>query len=107
MSSVKLPLVTEAVSIDEHCVGEHWLTQDIDHLAKLVAIIAMGQADQAAYILQELLPAQPSFTHRDLIHEVRKSLQSREKYPSKPSYEPNAHRDGVIFEAISWIVARL
>lgn len=45
---VKHALTTEPVAIDGHCVGDRWTVEDEDRLAKLIAIIAMGQATHAA-----------------------------------------------------------
>ena len=64
-------LLTQVVPINEHCVGDRWIVQDIDQLAKLTAIVAMGQASYAAYIIRELLPATPAFTHADRTNEGR------------------------------------
>jgi hypothetical protein len=43
-------LEIEAVEIDEHCTGSRWVADDPDHLARMIAIIAMGQAAHAARI---------------------------------------------------------
>jgi hypothetical protein len=100
------PLLSEAVPIDAHCTGDRWSAQDEVQLARLIAIIAMGQAAYAANILQELLPAAPAFTNADLCREakIRLTVQEDKKKPRK-GY-PQWQRDGFIFEAISWIVAR-
>jgi len=101
-----LPLVTEAVPVDEHCIGDRWETQNIDQLAKLVAIIAMGQASYAAHILTELFPASPAFSPADLIKEASVRLSVQEKKATPRAGYPRWQRDGFIFEAISWIAAR-
>ena len=54
------PLLTEAVPIDDHCTGDRWSAQDETQLARLIVIIAMGQAAYAAHILKGLLPATPA-----------------------------------------------
>ena len=101
------PLLTETVSIDEECIGDRWTAQDENTLAKLIAIIAMGQAAYAAHILRELLPAAPAFSQADLCQEarIRMTVQGDGK-TARVGY-PRSHRDGFIFEAISWIAARL
>jgi hypothetical protein len=53
---VKHALTTEPVAINGHCVGDRWTVEDEDRLAKLIAIIAMGQATHAAEIVSELRP---------------------------------------------------
>lgn len=100
------PLRTEQVPVDEHCIGDRWETQDIDQLAKLVAIIAMGQASYAAHILRELFPASPAFSTGDLIKEATIRLSIQDKKATPRTGYPRWQRDGFIFEAISWIAAR-
>jgi hypothetical protein len=101
-----LPLLTEAVPIDDHCVGDRWSAQDETHLARLIAIIAMGQAAHAAHILRELLPAAPAFSHEDLCREAKARLTVQEEEKKTRTGYPRWQRDGFIFEAISWIAAR-
>ena len=59
--------------IDDDCVGSKWKVENEDQLARLIAIVVMGQAAQAAHIIDELLPAAPAFTNEALktrlIHE--------------------------------------
>lgn len=100
------PLLTKAVPIDAHCIGDRWFAQDETHLARLIAIVSMGQAAYAAHILRELLPAAPAFIDADLCREaeVRLSVQEDNKKP-RTGY-PQWQRDGFIFEVISWIAAR-
>jgi hypothetical protein len=100
------PLHIDAVPIDAYCTGDRWSAQDEDQLARLIAIIAMGQAAFASSLLKELVPARPAFTHDDLRMEakVRLTLQEDGKKP-RTGY-PQGQRDGFIFEAISWIAAR-
>jgi hypothetical protein len=105
-AKVSHPLLTKAVPVDEHCIGDRWFSQDETQLARLIAIIAMGQAAYAAHILKQLLPAAPAFTNDDLRREakVRLTVQDDGKKP-RTGY-PRWQRDGFIFEAISWIAAR-
>jgi hypothetical protein len=100
------PLLTEAVPIDDHCVGDRWSAQDETRLARLTAIIAMGQAAYAAHVLKDLVPATPAFTDDDLCREakVRLTVQEGGKLP-RTGY-PRWQRDGFIFEVISWIAMR-
>ena len=105
-TEVPHPVDTQSVAIDDHCVGDRWSAHDETRLARLIAIIAMGQAAYAAHILEDLLPVTPAFTHDDLRREaiVRMTVQEEEKRP-RTGY-PRYQRDGFIFEAISWITAR-
>lgn len=60
------PLTCETCAIDGDCVGERWTPANDDELAALVAIVAMGQASQAAYILEELVSPEPAFSMQTL-----------------------------------------
>jgi len=104
--SAQQPLLTQPVPIDENCSGHRWSAQDEAQLAKLIAIIAMGQASYAAYILKELLPAAPAFTDENLRAEAKRHLTVQEDGKQPRTGYPRWQRDGFIFEAISWIAAR-
>lgn len=100
------PLSTQPVSIDAQCVGDRWAAHDETSLAKLIAIIAMGQAAYAAYILGELLPVAPAFSDADLRQEARVRMTVQDDVKTPRTGYPRWQRDGFIFEAISWIAAR-
>ena len=100
------PLSIVAVPIDAHCTGDRWSTQDEAQLARLIAIIAMGQAAYAAHILRELQPATPAFNDDDLRREAKIRLTVQEDGKKPRIGFPQWQRDGFIFEAISWIAAR-
>lgn len=101
-----VPLATGPVPIDDHCTGDRWTVHDQSQLARLVAIIAMGQAAHAAHILRQLLPARPAFTTEDLRQEAKLHLTVQEEKAAPRTGYPRWQRDGFIFEAISWIAAR-
>lgn len=100
------PLVTKPIPIDDHCVGERWSTHEEDQLSRLIAIIAIGQASQAAHVLKNLLPASPAFTTEHLRQEAKIKLSVQEKKQEPRTGYPRWQRDGFIFEAISWIAVR-
>ena len=100
------PLSTKSVEIDAQCIGERWAAHDGTSLAQLIAIIAMGQAAYAAYILRELLPASPAFSDADLRQEARIKMTVQDDIKTPRTGYPRWQRDGLIFEAISWIAAR-
>lgn len=102
----ELPLTTNACVIDADSTGERWQVADDDKLARLIAIIAMGQAAQASHILAELVPAEPAFTIAELTAEAKIRLTVQEKKQTPRIGYPRWQRDGFIFEAISWIAAR-
>lgn len=106
MATTPHPLLTEAVPIDAHCTGDRWSACDEAQLAALIAIITMGQAVYAAYILKELIPATPRFVHEDIRREAKIRLTVQEDGRKPRIGYPRWQRDGFIFEAISWIAAR-
>lgn len=99
------PLAITEVSIDQHCTGSRWEAADIDLLARLVAIIAMGQAAHAASIINALASGSPAFNHKDLRARARQSLTVTGSTDEQRDARRH-HRDGLIFEAISWGAAR-
>ncbi|PLW76511.1 hypothetical protein C0081_16270 [Cohaesibacter celericrescens] len=101
-----LPLATGACPINKDCTGERWRVLDDEQLARLIAIIAMGQAAQASHILSELLPATPAFTIPELRAEGKIRLTVQEKKQEPRIGYPRWQRDGFMFEAISWVAAR-
>ena len=96
---------TAACKVNEHCVGDHWTVGDFDLLARLIAIIAMGQAKHAARIITELQPAVPALTLDVLRADAKQRLTVTGDTPEKQDAH-RWHRDGLVFEAISWIAAR-
>lgn len=100
------PIQCEICAIDEDCVGERWLSTNDNELAKLVAIIAMGQAAQAAYILEELVSPRPAFSVETLRQEAKIKLTIDEKASNPRKGYPQWQRDGFVFEAITWLAAK-
>ena len=92
--------------IDDDCVGSKWKVENEDQLARLIAIVVMGQAAQAAHIIDELLSAAPAFTNEALKKEavIKFTVQDVSQTP-RMGY-PRIQRDGLIFEIISWIAAK-
>lgn len=99
-------LISEAVPIDSYCTGVRWQIANASILARLIAVMAMGQATYAAHILKTLSPAGPKINTAQLRAEAKIKLTVEEP-PKKPrGGYPRWQRDGLIFEAISWLVAR-
>jgi hypothetical protein len=92
--------------VDDDCVGSKWVVENNDQLAKLIAIVVMGQAAQAAYIIDELIPAAPAFTNDALQTEAIIKFTVQEKKQTPRIGYPRHQRDGLIFEIISWIAAK-
>jgi hypothetical protein len=98
-------LSIETVAIDADCVGDRWAVENADRLARIIAIIAMGQSTHAANIIHQLQIPSPAINHDALIKEAKRQLQ----IVGTNKDEQNAsrwRRDGFIFEAISWIAAK-
>jgi hypothetical protein len=99
-------LATERVPIDADCTGERWTTSDVPTLARLIAIIAMGQAQYAGHILTTLAPAKPKINIAELRKEARIKLTVENPVKTPRGGYPLWQRDGFIFECISWLAAR-
>jgi hypothetical protein len=105
-SAGKTVLTSETVPIDGDCTGLRWRAANTSTLARLIAMMAMGQAAYAAHILATLSPAGPKINTAQLRAEAKIKLTVEEP-PKKPrGGYPRWQRDGLIFEAISWLVAR-
>jgi hypothetical protein len=100
------PLGIQAVAIDADCVGERWETLNQDQLARLIVMIIMGQAAYAGHIIRTLAPAEPLVSDAQLRGEARIKLTVEEPAKNPRGGYPRWQRDGLIFEAISWIAAR-
>src|SRR5690554_308492 len=95
-------ITTENIEVDEHISGVLISVTDIEALSKIIAVIAMGQADHAARIVSELEPNTPAFTLPQICQSARDQLTVKgetEKQINVSRY----HRDGFLFECISWI----
>ncbi|MGR0184078.1 hypothetical protein [Azospirillum aestuarii] len=91
--------------INDHCIGDHWTVGDFELLARLIAIVAMGQVKHAAQIIRALQPAVPVLT----LDVLRADAKQRLSVTGDTHQKQDAHRwirDGLIFEVISWIAAR-
>src|SRR5258706_1333152 len=81
------------------CGGKQWSVLDEDQLATLVAVVLIGRAKHAESILrgtQQNITAVPDALKAQLRSQLVTS-------PGPLTY----HRDGLLFEIISWIVACL
>lgn len=104
MENVALTL--ESVAINSHCIGQRWSELDRLQLARLVALVAMGQASKAALIIKALEPAGAEFAVNELCDEAIITLSVQETASVIRKGYPRVQRDGFIFEAISWIAAK-
>jgi hypothetical protein len=92
--------------IDDDCVGSKWKVENEDQLVRLIAIVVMGQAAQAAHIIDTLTPASPAFVLEELKHEAIIKFTVQEGTQNPRTGYPRTQRDGLIFEIISWIAAK-
>jgi hypothetical protein len=99
-------LTTTTVDVDDDCIGERWETADRATLARLISIMAMGQAMYAGHILATLAPAEAAFSDAQLRAEARIKLTVEEPAAKPRGGYPRWQRDGLIFEGISWLAAR-
>lgn len=97
-------LAIEEVAISADCIGTRWTVDNFDNLARVIAVIAMGQATHAANIIAELLPAEPAYSNDALVSNAKRVLSVRGATSSQRD-ACRYHRDGLLFEAISWAAA--
>ena len=98
-------ILTEIVEVDDDVIGLNWSVDNMEDLAKLIAVITLGQADHAARIIHELEPFGPALSDGQLFEGARGQLRIRGE-TAKQKEVSGYHRDGFLFECISWIVAR-
>jgi hypothetical protein len=84
---------------DHQCGGHQWFVKDTDKLAMLTAIVMVGRARQVGHILEGA--EQGSVT----VAAATKARLKRELV-LEDGADP-WHRDGLLFETICWIVARM
>lgn len=92
-----MPLTLTPVTHGKLCHGSRWVVSDEDDLASKVAHIALGRSRHVAAILANIDKKKPA-TRADAAREAIKLLTVAKG--TKPY-----HRDGWIFQAISWIAA--
>lgn len=94
-------IAIKTVTVDKDIQGQHWVVNDIHALADMIAIISIGQAEHAATIIRELMPRTPAISRAQLFAEAKAQLNLTGK-----SEKVRYHRDGFLFECISWIAAQ-
>jgi hypothetical protein len=65
----------------------------------------MGQAAHAAQVITELLPAEPAINNAALRADAKQALSIKRDTEKKREVS-RYHRDGLIFEVISWVAAK-
>jgi len=97
--SKKVALKATPAPVSSDAVGEVWAVLDMGELGRLIGRIALGQATHVSAILTDLEPAAPAPTFQEMKDAAIRALTVR-------SGDDPWRRDGFLFEAISWIVAR-
>lgn len=92
-----MPLTLTPVTHGKLCHGSRWVVADEDDLARKVAHLALGQSRHVAAILANIDKKTPA-TRGDAAKGAIKLL-------TVPEGKDPYHRDGWIFQAISWIAA--
>jgi len=92
-----MSLTLTPISHGTLCHGSRWTVADEDDLAGKVARLALGQARHVAAILAGI-DNRPPTTRADTAAGAIKLL-------TVPKDKPPYHRDGWVFQAISWIAA--
>jgi hypothetical protein len=94
-----------SVVVDDDVTGFVWSVPDVAVVARLIAVVLLGQAQHAARIIVALEPAAPAFLHAVLIADAKRQMVIRgNDDDARQAYL--AHRDGFLFECMSWIAAR-
>lgn len=94
------------VEIDQDVSGLNWEVADFQELAKIVAVIAVGQAVHAARILDQLEKNAPAISIPQLNEAACEQLTIKSGLDPEQEKAARAHRDGFLFECISWIATR-
>ena len=93
------PITITDLPAAPQCAGKQWFVADFGGLAHLVALVLMGRAYQAARILEG--------AQRDTVI-LSAALKTRVRLDLFPPAEVDHwHRDGLLFEIICWLVARM
>jgi hypothetical protein len=93
------------VKVDKDVLGLDWKVSDFQELAKLIAVVAVGQAAHAARILDQLVPNAPALSIPILNKSACDQLTIKGKTQEQKTAAV-AHRDGFLFECIAWIATR-
>lgn len=98
-------LESSSVLVDDDVAGLQWGVDDFEELTKLIAIITLGQAEHASRIIRNLESNEPALSRAELFSGARGQLKIRGDTDEKRKVS-KYHRDGFLFECMSWIVAR-
>lgn len=94
-----MPLILTPLHKNIVSEGHSWTVNDETMLAKLIAHVALGQSRTVVKVLSDL-GDKPKKGPRSAVKGARKLLEAKTK-------EEEYHRDGWMFQVISWIAAHL
>jgi hypothetical protein len=94
-----MPINVVHLPAEPQCGGNQWVVRDFDQLANLAALVLLGRAQHAVRILEG---AQRNVA---MVPARLKARLQRDLFPADDA-DP-WHRDGLLFEIICWIVARI
>lgn len=98
---VTSPLTTVFVEHVPECVGHRWLVSNEDVLARLVAQVMLGQYKNAEAILHKLEPQLVKVPQGAL----QQAISALTLPPGTGDEAARWHRDGLVFQHISWVAA--
>ncbi|MES2268767.1 MAG: hypothetical protein V4520_18530 [Bacteroidota bacterium] len=106
-----MPITYTTVDIDNDCVGNRWEIENENELAHLVGIVMKGEFAHAESILAGIDIAPMVYTP-DLEDPIKQGVIDSltvelDEHGKEKRETPKWHRDGLLFEIISWIVARM
>lgn len=106
-----MPITSTAVPIDSNSVGDSWIITDEDELARLVGLVLKCEFGHAEAILKNIRTSIIAYTPAEILQinndiKVSLTLSIDPKTGKEMRDTKKWHRDGVLFEVISWIVAR-
>ncbi|WP_313396085.1 hypothetical protein [Sphingobacterium multivorum] len=110
--NIAMPITSTIVPIDADSVGQRWIINDENKLARFVGLIAKSEFGHVEAILIGD-PVDPISYTSGQIAEIKLNTIKALTVPKDPATMKEIdgprkyHRDGFIFEAISWIVARM
>jgi hypothetical protein len=94
-----MPLTLTPLCKNTISQGYSWTVDDEPALARLIAHVALGQSRKIVHVLNSL-DEEPKKAPKSAIRSARKLLKAKGK-------EDAYHRDGWMFQVISWIAAHL
>lgn len=99
-----MPIQHVAVDCENCCIAHHWTINDIDELADVVGLVIAGASFHAEVVIADIADREPRLgTAIDAAINKLYIPPEIEKEEKQPVW----HRDGLLFQAISWVAAHL